>query len=195
MGSYLLLAALVLTGVVLGALTLKFAPDAGWSPTRVRITAAVLTLGCVVGGALAFHVDRQDRVTTLHESIVEVPNGHAPGQPLADIKFVVEHDLVTHTLFFSPWGEDARSGTQVSLRVEVMDPSGRVVIKEERGFEARARTGSSRSQPWDAAELSFTPDRLGPHVLRLTPLGSGAPAAHVLIQDPRKTDGQRLEGF
>jgi hypothetical protein len=180
-------------------------PDVARDPAmrrRTRITAVgLLVLGVLFGG-LAFSIDNNLRVTTLHEEMVEGsavasaaadPGGAAPERVVA---FTVEHPGVAHDLFLSPTADSSQTpDADAEVAFSLHGPGGDALLPERSvRFAVRPETRNARAD-WDGRSYPFTPTEAGPHEVRVRTLTPGVPRVQVRIADPLKRDGKRMPGY
>jgi hypothetical protein len=105
------------------------------------------------------------------------------------IEFVVEHPGVKHQLQVWPKEADDAAVAQknfgvVSFVLSVTDASGKQIHYE-----------NVVAQNGQVAESSFTPAQNGPHTLEVATPTRGIPKIHVLLSDPKKKNGKRMNGY
>ena len=166
---------------------------------KTRIAAVgLLVLGVLFGG-LAYSVDNNMRVTTLHEEMVEgsasasTADGSAPERVVA---FSVEHPGVAHDLFLSPTADSSQTpDADAEVAFSLHGPGGEALLPERSvRFAVRPETRNSRAD-WDGRSYPFTPTAAGPHEVRVRTLTPGVPRVQVRIADPLKRDGERMPGY
>jgi hypothetical protein len=168
---------------------------------RLREVAWGIPVGILVAGALlgvgAYRLDSGIARTTLFEIDAEgslgVPVG-APA-PVRGYDVPVEHPGVQHELLVSPTlaGSGGTADNAVELRVQLVDPDGRVLVDQPLLLEPECRrTSGCGWQDWTAP---FTPTAAAAHRLEVTVLTVDVPAVHLLVTDPEKTDGKRAPGY
>lgn len=183
--------AVALTGLGLAALALQR------SRTRGAYLRAGLSAG--LGLLLAWGIvasDRAMRARTLFEVLADgslgVPVG-APA-PVRAFEVMVEHPGTPHSLMLAPSSTQSRPPAgEAELAFRLLDPRGAVLLEQRRRFEVR--TPSRNQRHWEAAHWEFLPQQPGPHRLEVTVLSVDVPHLHVRVEDPLKTDGQRIPGF
>lgn len=165
--------------------------DYGW---RLGAAFAVIALLAV----FAFVMDYRMRVTTLFETFVEGSVGVAPGTdvPVREVTFEVEHPGVEHRLFVSPMtGGGVSANFVATVRVQLLDREGAVLLDVEEAFEPRSADRRSLRTEWNGVTYTFTPRQAGPYTLLVMPITVDIPEIHVRIEDPAKRDGDRPPGY
>jgi hypothetical protein len=90
-------------------------------------------------------------------------------------------------------GSGTTADNAVELRVQLVDPAGRVLVDQPLLLEPECRrTSGCGWQDWTAP---FTPTAAAAHRLEVTVLTVDVPAVHLLVTDPEKTDGERAPGY
>jgi hypothetical protein len=187
---------LFLTGLLCGAFFAALAVGAqalgpgGWREVRWGLPVGLLAFGAAFGG-LAFLLDSGVAEKTLFE--VEVPGSASDVPAVLRWEVPVEHPGATHELGVYP-NSDGNVDTPADLRVQLVDPLGRVLLDEERTLEPRC-DGKSWDCTWDSYSAEFTPPSPGSLRLTVTLLTPDVPAVHVWMGDEQKTDGRRLPGY
>jgi hypothetical protein len=153
---------------------------------RPRWVLPVLVFaGCTAFGGLAFLIDDGVADETLFEVVAE---GTGPSVPQTfPFEIPVEHPEVEHELLVEP---KSTIGV-VDLRVQVIDPAGRVLLDRTETLEG---TCEEFCEP-RAFSATFTPTRAGLHTLQVTVATPDVGELHVHVGDPEKTDGRRAPGY
>lgn len=187
--SWLLASAVMTPFAIFAAMTLHYGRA---TPRRAALIALGLAVGGVAMAVFAGITDYGQRAVTLLE--LEVDGTAATGaQTVREVPFAVEHPGVEHTLTAWPTGAGPLGASSaVALRVEVVDAEGAIVLSREATLEPRPADSST---DWDTISARFTPAQAGRHTLRVMPLTANIPLVHVRIEDPLKTDGQRMPGY
>jgi hypothetical protein len=168
---------------------------------RRGVAALAWAIGGLVAAAFIVLVDSSGH--TLHEVIVEGPPRDAAAGSLVPFRksaFEVEHAGVKHQIQVWPDGgepkvsysvlrkrsvsENALKGQSIPLYVEIRDPDGKSLLKEQ-----------PVSRDGQEVTLTFTPERVGTHTAVVQALSRNARHLHVLIADPKKKNGKRLPGY
>ena len=150
----------------------------------------ILVFGVLFGG-MAFLLDSGVAGKTLFEA--EVPGSGAAVPSVLEWEFPVEHPGSAHELGVYP-RSDRNVDTPADVRVELVDPSGRVLVDDERTLEPRC-DGKDWDCTWDSYSTEFTPASGGDLRLRVTLRTPDVPSVHVWVGDEEKTDGQRIPGY
>lgn len=187
---------LFLTGVLCGVLFAACAviPQLrGGTPLRrVQWTLPAVILGfCTAFGGLAFLIDSGVAERTLFE--VEVPGSQAVVPEMMEWDVAVEHPGALHELGVY-LNSEANVDTPADLRVQLVDPVGRVLLDDERTLEPRCE-GRDWNCDWDSYTAEFTPPVHGDMRLTVTLLTPDVPTLHVRVGDEDKTDGRRIPGY
>lgn len=165
---------------------------------RTQITALCFLLFGAGFGYLAFSIDNQMRIVTLHEVMVEGNSGLSAGAPAPTrtIDFTVEHPGTEHELFISPTSDLTHlPQSDAEVRLSLEGPSGQILVSERTEiFGMRMMTRNQRAD-WNGKSFPFTPTVAGPHTVRVTPLTAGIPRIQVRVEDPLKRDGKRMPGY
>ena len=175
-------------GVMFGVLAVYGQMRSGVSLHAVRWTAPVLLLvGCVAFGGLAYLLDSGVAEKTLYE-IEAVGSGPAVPESI-EFPVMVEHPGAVHEVLVGPKSDaDVRAPAQI--RVQLLDPTGQVLLDEYRTLEPRCE-GAPALCTWDSYSAEFTPAAPGPYRMVVTLLTPDVPVVHVWIGDAEKTDGVR----
>jgi hypothetical protein len=171
-------AALAVYGQVRGKGGLR---DVTWSlPIGILVVCGLFGIG-------AWWLDSGIARTTLFEVDAPVPVGA--------YDLLVEHPGVEHELFVSPTPADVvfESENSVELRVQLVDPAGRVLVDRPLRLEPECREEFECG--WESWTGRFTPTSAAAHRLAVTVVTSGVPVVHLLVTDPEKTDGERAPGY
>ena len=150
-----------------------------------------LLLGGVAFGAMAFLIDSGVAEKTLFEAEVAGSAAAVPAVLAWDVR--VEHPGALHELGVYP-NSNANVETPADVRVQLVDPVGRVLLDEQRTLEPRC-DGKDWDCTWDSYSAEFTPEAGGEMRLTITLLTPDVPTVHVWLGDEEKTDGQRIPGY
>lgn len=165
---------------------------------RTRRTALWVLVGGAVFGYVAFLIDNDNRITTLHEVMIEGSAGTTAGSPapLRTITFTVEHPGVEHKLLLHPTADlFQKPDFDVDISFAMRGPQ-REILLPESSERFAVDEGSSRNRTdWEGKTFSFKPSVAGVHTLWLRPLTVGVPRIHVRIEDPQKRNGERMPGY
>ncbi len=153
----------------------------------------VLAIGLVLGGG-AWFIDSGEARTTLLELEAEGSPPGGPG-PEREYDLRIEHPGVEHRLWLNPLAEQATESERdpVELLVRVADPAGRELVAESLVLEAECPDVVFCE--WADWSTSFTPPTDAVHRLSVTVLTPDVPLVHIKVDDPEKTDGERLPGY
>jgi hypothetical protein len=187
---------LFLTGVLCGAffaaltVAVQVRGPGRWRDVSWKAVAGFLAFGTAFGG-LSFLIDSGVAEETLFEA--KVP-GSGPSTPaVLQWEIPVEHPGALHELGVYP-GADHNVETPADVRVQLVDPLGRVLLDEERTLEPRC-DGKGWDCTWDSYSAEFVPPVDGEMQLTVTLLTPDVPTVHVRMGDEEKTDGQRIPGY
>jgi len=182
----------LLCGVFFAVLAVYGQVRGGGSLRRVRwgVPVGILVFGAAFGG-LAFLIDSGVAGKTLFE--VEVPGTDAAVPAVLAWEIPVEHPGALHELGVYP-NADRNVEEPADVRVQLVDPLGRVLVDEERTLEPRC-SDNSWNCTWDSYSAEFVPPVDGELTLTVTVLTPDVPAVHVWMGDEEKTDGQRIPGY
>ncbi len=187
---------LFLTGVLCGAffaalpVWVQVRGGGRWREVHWGLPAGLLAFGTAFGG-LAFLIDSGVAGKTLFEA--EVPGSHAAVPAVLQWDIPVEHPGATHELGVYP-NADRNVDAPADLRVQLVDPLGRVLLDDERTLEPRC-DGKDWDCTWDSYSAEFTPPSDGDLRLTVTLLTPDVPTVHVWMGDDEKTDGRRIPGY
>lgn len=162
-----------------------------------RLLGVVFALGGLAAGWFIYSTDSTMRRQTLFEAMAEGSTGVAVGAeaPVRRLTFDVEHPGTEHTLMVAPSMPPPHSpGGPVDVETRLFDPQGKLLVEDARTYQVRGSGRNSRPD-WEAASFPFTPAQAGTHTLELTLLTVDIPRVHLRVEDPLKTDGQRIPGY
>ncbi len=165
----------------------------GGTPLRRvdRTLPALILAFCTAFGGLAFLIDSGVAEKTLFE--VEVPGSQAAVPEVLQWDVAVEHPGALHELGVYP-NSDRNVETPADVRVQLVDPLGRVLLDDERTLEPRC-DGKGWDCTWDSYSAEFTPPSDGDLRLTVTLFTPDVPTVHVWMGDEEKTDGKRIPGY
>jgi hypothetical protein len=179
-------------GVFFAGLAVYGQVRSGGSLHRVHwpVPIAIVVFGALFGGS-AFLIDSGVAGTTLFEA--EVPGSGSSAPAVLEWEIPVEHPGAGHELGVYP-SSDRNVDTPADVRVQLVDPLGRVMIDDERTLEPRCE-GDRWNCTWNSFSAEFTPPVDGDLRLTVTLLTPDVPTVHVWMGDEEKTDGKRIPGY
>jgi hypothetical protein len=157
---------------------------------RYWTVPAWLLLGGVAFGAAAFLLDSGVAEKTLFEA--EVPGSTDATPAVLEWDIPVEHPGALHELGVYP-NSDRDVDAPADVRVQLVDPVGRVLIDRTEALQPRCDT--NHFCDWDGYSAEFTPAAGGDLRLTVTVLTPDVPTVHVRVGDEQKTDGHRIPGY
>ena len=175
----------------------------GWSVRRAQLTGGTALILTLLATWYVYTTSSEMAGITLHEARVAGSMGVREGDPIVvhDIDFIVEHIDVEHTLYLHPRLDFMKQADFTAIvHVKLKDAVGKVLLDSDVRFAPReeitSRNGVTAARwVWGAQSLRFTPTQTGPHILQLELLVTDIPDIFIRIEDPMKTDGERVPGL
>jgi hypothetical protein len=161
-----------------------------WRDVHRGLPLGLVAFGAAFG-AMAFLLDSGVAGKTLFEA--EVPGSGAAVPSVLAWEIPVEHPGAGHELGVY-LNADRNVDAPADVRVQLVDPLGRVLIDDERTLEPDC-SGKSWDCTWDSYSVEFAPPVDGTLQLTVTLLTPDVPTVHVWMGDEEKTDGQRIAGY
>ena len=161
-----------------------------WRRVHWSLTAVIMGF-CTAFGGMGFLIDSGVAGETLFEA--EVPGSQEVVPEVLEWNIPVEHPGAMHRLGVYP-KSDGNVDTPADVRVELVDPLGRVLIDDELTLEPYCG-GKGWNCTWDSYSAEFAPPLQGDLRLTVTLLTPDVPTVHVRMADEDKTDGERIPGY
>ncbi len=164
-----------------------------WSARKRRLMRRFMFVLTVATALYAYFTDARLRNQTLFE--FAGPWKENEGKTWT---FPVEHPGIEHSLMIRPFVQGVESARHpVTLRVRFGKAGEASLIATDTEHPVVAKSGrNAAGRTWREASFRFTPEKAGPHELKVESAGGPIPPRlHLRVVDPEKRNGRRAAGY